>query len=182
MAATAKKPSFMTAKGTASYPYLQPGRPDTQFDSEGIYKVQLMVDADQAKPMLEQLRSIANDEFGKDAKSANMPFKVDEETKKVIFTVKSRWSPKFVDASGKFIPEAAVPAIFGGSTLKCAGKVSAYSVGGRSGLSLALNAVQIVDLAEQTGGVQFEAEEEGGFHFEAVNDNEPAANGQSYDF
>ena len=68
--------------------------------------------------MLEQLRSIANDEFGKDAKSANMPFKVDEETKKVIFTVKSRWSPKFVDASGKFIPEAAVPAIFGGSTLK----------------------------------------------------------------
>ena len=107
MAATAKKPSFMTAKGTASYPYLQPGRPDTQFDSEGIYKVQLMVDADQAKPMLEQLRSIANDEFGKDAKSANMPFKVDEETKKVIFTVKSRWSPKFVDASGKFIPEAA---------------------------------------------------------------------------
>ena len=82
----------MTAKGTASYPYLQPGRPDTQFDSEGIYKVQLKVDADQAKPMLEQLRSIANDEFGKDAKSANMPFKVDEETKKVIFTVKSRWS------------------------------------------------------------------------------------------
>ena len=64
-----------------------------------------MVDADQAKPMLEQLRSIANDEFGKDAKSANMPFKVDEETKKVIFTVKSRWSPKFVDASGKFIPK-----------------------------------------------------------------------------
>ena len=42
--------------------------------------------------------------------------------------------------------------------------------------------MQIVDLAEQTGGVQFEAEEEGGFHFEAVNDNEPAANGQSYDF
>ena len=75
-----------------------------------------------------------------------------------------------------------MPAIFGGSTLKCAGKVSAYSVGGRNGLSLALNAVQIVDLAEQTGGVQFEAEEEGGFHFEAVNDNEPAANGQSYDF
>ena len=26
MAATAKKPSFMTAKGTASYPYLQPGQ------------------------------------------------------------------------------------------------------------------------------------------------------------
>ena len=40
--------------------------------------------------------------------------------------------------------------------------------------------MQIVDLAEQTGGVQFEAEEEGGFP-EAVNDNEPAANGQSYD-
>ena len=181
MAATAKKPSFMTAKGTASYPYLQPGRPDTQFDSEGIYKVQLMVDADQAKPMLEQLRSIANDEFGKDAKSANMPFKVDEETKKVIFTVKSRWSPKFVDASGKFIPKRPCQLSWRLDAQVC-----------RQGQRLFCWQPQRPQPCAERGANrrpgrtdrrgQFEAEEEGGFHFEAVNDNEPAANGQSYDF
>ena len=112
-----------------------------------------MVDADQARPMLEQLRSIANDEFGKDAKSANMPFKVDEETRRLSSRSKP-WSPNSSTRLASSSPKR--PCRLSSAARRSSVLVRLAPVVGRSGLSLALNAVQIVDLAEQTGGVQFE--------------------------
>ena len=39
MAQASKKPTFMTSKGQAVYPWLN--KPDTQFDANGVYKCQL---------------------------------------------------------------------------------------------------------------------------------------------
>ena len=81
MANNAKKVSFTSARGTAVYPYLQPGRPDTQFDANGgHYKVQLKVSADDAKPLMDMAREAAQEEFGKKASSASMPWKAEKLT------------------------------------------------------------------------------------------------------
>ena len=180
MANNAKKVSFTSARGTAVYPYLQPGRPDTPFDANGgHYKVQVKVSADDAKPLMDMAREAAQEEFGKKASSASMPWKADETDGGILFTIKSRYQPRYCDASGKLIAEAQVPAIYGGSTLKCAGKIFPYEVGGRTGVSLQLSAIQIIDLAETTAGVSFDAEE-GAF----LADEAAAAGGdaQAYNF
>ena len=178
MAANAKKATFTSPRGVAIYPYLQPGRPDTQFSAEGHYKVQLKVSMDDAKPLMDEVRAAASNEFGKKASSALMPWKQDEASGDIVFTIKSRYQPRYCDASGKYIAEAQVPAIYGGSTLKCAGKIFPYEVGGRTGCSLQLSALQIIDLAESTGGVSFDAEE-GAFLADEAGDG---GDGQAYNF
>jgi len=172
MASTSKKPTFMTSKGVSVYPWLN--RPDTQFDAEGVYKCQLKMSPDAAKEVVEKVRTAANDEFGKEASNIKMPFKTDAETGEIVFTAKSKYQPKFVDAEGQVIPEAKAPNIFGGSTLKLSGNISTYDVGANKGVSLQLGHVQIIDLVEGSGSNPF-GKEEGGFVMskdsEASNDN-----------
>ena len=80
-----KKMLFTTPRGTAIYPWLN--RADFQFDTAGQFKVNLRVPKDEAKELMEDVRNAANDAYGDKAKNANMPWKVDEETGDVIFTL-----------------------------------------------------------------------------------------------
>ena len=108
-----------------------------------------------------------------------MPFKKDEETGEIVFTVKSRFKPKFYDQTANPIIEAEVPNIFGGSMLKLSGDISTYDVGANKGVSLQLGEVQIIKLVEGTGRNPFKNEsEEGGF---VANKGTEAANDE-YDF
>lgn len=157
----AKNTKFVTAKGVAMYPYLQPGQPDTAFSTEGTYRVKLRLNPDDAKPLLGLIETAAKDRFGDKASKVRRPFETDQDTGELIFTVKSKYQPAVVDGQGNAIPETKVPQIFGGSVLKASGTIYAYDNGGNRGVSLQLGAVQIVELAERQGGAAFEAVEGG---------------------
>ena len=173
-----KQMPFKSEVGVAMYPHLN--KPDTQFDTDGVFKVDLRMKKEDAKPLIEAVKEAANDAFGEKAKSAAMPFKTDEETGDIIVKTKSKYQPKICDSTGMRLYPENLPLIYGGSTLKLGGNMYPYSAGGRIGVSLQLGAVQIVSLAEGgTGaGIDFEAVEGG---FVAANDNEPATEGD-YNF
>ena len=133
---TTKKMTFRTSKGVAMYPWLN--KADFQFDSNGQFKVNLRMPADEAKELMDQVKAAANDAFGTKAKSARMPWKTDSETGEMVLVTKSKYKPKFVDSSGQVISENNVPPIYGGSTLKLAGTIYPYTAGGNNGVSLLL--------------------------------------------
>lgn len=163
--ATSKK-TFTTPKGTAVYPHLN--RPDYAFNSDGVFTTKLRVPADQAKTLMDTVRAVAQDEFGKKATSAKLPWAI-EDSGEVVFLAKSKFKSKFMDSSGKLIAERQVPEIYGGSVLKMAGTLYAWNAGGNYGVSLQLGGIQIVTLAEPVGSFDFEPEEDG---YIAGNDNQ----------
>lgn len=171
MATKPKTTPFKTPKGTAMYPWLNVA--DTQFNNEGIFKVNLRMSPDEAKPIVDEIKEIAKEAFGNDAKTATLPIKKDEDTGDVILMTKSKFKPRFVDSQGEQIAEDAVPTIFGGSELKVGGQLYPYKAGGRHGVSLQLGAVQIISLADSSygAGVTFEAEKDG-YVFANDNDNQ----------
>ena len=73
-----KKMNFSTGTGIAQYPWLT--KPDFAFDSNGQYKVNLKVSANDAKALMDEIREIAKSEFGDKASTARMPWKTDAET------------------------------------------------------------------------------------------------------
>ena len=162
--ATSKK-TFTTAKGIGGLPAFEQA---VRFQHDGVYTTKLRVPADDAKPLMDTVRALAQDEFGKAATSARMPGK---STRKPATSCcsKSRVSTRFMDSAGKLISENNVPDIFGGSVLKLAGSLYAYNAGGSKGISLQLGGVQIVTLADPVGNFAFEAEEDG---YIAGNDNQ----------
>ena len=174
------KITFVTPKGVAAYPYIS--KADYQYNAEGVFKTKLRVEEADAAELIQTIEAVANDNFGSKAKAAKLPWKKDPETGMIEFAVKSKFKPKVVDSGGKPIPETSTPAIYGGSTLKIAGVVFPYNAGGNIGVSLQMGGVQIVELAEASGGSFDFGVEEGGFtHNEAANDNE-ASNGEAYNF
>lgn len=186
-----KKLTFTTDVGVAQYPWLT--KPDYAFDSNGQYKVNLRVSADQAKSFQDQCTQIAKDEFGDKANTARMPFKKDPETGEVVIITKSKFKPKICDSAGHLIREDQTPQIYGGSSLKLAGTIYPYRQGGSVGISLQLAGVQIVELvsSSENGASHAFAPVEGGYvasndNMDAANDNEPASDqdktGDSYNF
>lgn len=174
------KPTFVTPKGTAAYPYIT--KADFQYNADGVFKTKLRVAEAEAADLITAIQEVVDDNFGSKAKAAKLPWKKDPETGMVEFAMKSKFRPKVVDSGGKPIPETAIPAIYGGSTLKIAGVLFPYNAGGNIGVSLQMSGVQIVELAEASGGNFDFGVEEGGFtHDEAANDNE-ASNGEAYNF
>lgn len=175
-----KKVTFKTPQGIAQYPWIN--KPDTQFDANGQYKVNLRLKKSEAEPLIKSIKAAANDAFGDKAKSATLPIINDEETGDIIFKTKSKYQPLVVDSTGATIPSHSLPAIFGGSELLLSGTVFPYNAGGRHGVALQLGGVQIVNLSENanTVGIQF-GEVEGGFV--AANDNvETSESEGSYNF
>lgn len=163
----AQRQTFVTHKGTAQYPWLN--KADTQFDPEGVFKTNLLVPQDQAKELMDKLKEVAQDEFGKKANGARMPYKIDEETGMMAIIAKSKFKPKFFDSKGQVVTNP--PNIFGGSIIKIGGVISPYTVTGNNGISLRLTKVQIIEPVSQTGsGLDgFEAEDDG-FIAEDFND------------
>ena len=134
--------------------------------------------ADDAKPLLDEMRSIANEAFGKNASAAHMPYKTDDETGEIVFKTKSKYQPRFVDASGKNVDATSMPPVFGGSTARIAGNITPYDRNGNRGISLQLNAVQVIELAKSQTGANFGAVE-GGF---VANDNSDHQGEANYNF
>lgn len=150
---------FVTPKGKAVYPSLT--RPDTRYNEEGVYKTGLMFSEAEAKKFIEMLKEEYVEEFGaKKLSSAKLPYKENEDGT-VVFNFKSKNAPKIFDSKGNAIRDVSELRIGGGSTMKIAGAMKAYSAGGNTGVTCYLNSVQIIDLVEYNGS-PFGAEE-GGF-------------------
>ena len=170
----ATKTPFQTPKGTAKYAWLT--RPDDVFNKENPkYTVDLRIAEADAKPLMEEAKKVANDNFG--SAKCKMPFAKDDETGDVLFKIRSRYQPKFVDSQGTLIAPADLPQISGGSVMRVKGSFSPYSVQG-NGITMMMTAVQIIDLVEAK--IEFEPEE-GGFVAtqKAANSN---GQGADYDF
>jgi len=169
-----KKAPFQTPKGVSKYAWLN--RPDDVFNKENPkYSVDLRVSEADAKELMDAAKQVANDNFG--SSKCKMPFAKDDETGDVLFKIRSKYQPKFVDSQGSLIAPEDLPQIAGGTVLRVKGSFSPYSVQG-NGISMMMTAVQVVDLVEAK--IEFEPEE-GGFVAtqKAANSN---GQGADYDF
>lgn len=176
-------------KATFRYPKLnEPDYGSDEYPIEGgAYSVQLVLSAEEAKPLIDQLQPhyekaledgqikfdglpVAQRKKHGSLKEQNFyteefDKETEEPTGNVIFKFKMKasgkdkktgkpWSrkPAIFDAKGK--PMIGVPSIWGGTTGKVSFEVSPYFVQGQAmaGISLALNAVQIIDLRSGGGG------------------------------
>lgn len=166
------KLKFVSPAGTAQYPWLQPGRPDTAFDPEGKYKVELRLSAEDAKHMTSLIDQAKSENFGAKDK-VHQPYKIDEETGEYAFKIQSKYQPKYYDAKGNPIPTDQVPSMFSGTELRASGQVDAYTNGAKKGISLRLAAVQVINPVSNGSG-------DGAGDFDAVDGYEVGSSGGDF--
>jgi hypothetical protein len=166
-----RPPKIVTPKGMAIYPWLN--KPDTKFKPEGEYRLKLRLSEEAAAPLLEKLQPMfdaAVAEAKKNPKNKGKKLKTNDlfnkvldddgnETGDIDFNFKrlasgiskkdsKPWSATLdlVDAKGnKLSPEARV---FGGSIVKVSFTPNPYDKPIGCGLSLRLEAVQVIKLVE----------------------------------
>ena len=160
--------------GTAIYPRLT--QPDTKFDKDGVYSVDLELDPNnnETKEFIATIRKVADEAYkatcdskgGKKLKRSEVPIKeTDDGNIRIKFKLKAKagneeksWTqkPALFDSAGQAIDTP--PNIGSGSRIKVAFEVVPFftaMVG--AGVSLRMKAVQIVELREYTPGGNFDA-------------------------
>ena len=170
--------TFTTAKGVAYYPYIS--APDTKFDEQGHYKVNLCLSKEDAAPVLDIIKgtvkegivALKKDKPNLETKQAPLPFhdELDDDgnpTGNVIVKFKSKaaYKPAVFDSKGNMMAKSN---IYGGSELKVNGSVAFFHtpmIG--AGVTLRLRAVQVIQYVEGTvGASKFGFGEEEGFTVE----------------
>lgn len=184
-----KNPRFVTEAGTAIYPYLI--TPDTEYNSDGEYKVKLKLSPDSELKdskgesvgnfqewldvkMQKAMEKAKKENPGKRIKEADAPYVIDENDGSLLvnFKLKARVTPKnsdsfeqqpaLFDAKGKPFDGNE---IWGGSVMKTSFEVIPfYTALIGAGITLRLKAVQIIELkkvGEQTADNFGFGEEEG---------------------
>ena len=164
--------SVTTPVGVAKYCWLS--KPDTAFNSEN-WKVSLVLSKDAAKPLISKIEKVRKawvteqKQQNKKVKEAPPPYKPDvdengDPTGHMVFPFSSKVSVKpripMFDAKGKPMKNAEV---WNGSQMKVNGLLFPYVAANGVGISLKLNAVQILELVTggkgSAGGFGFEEEE-----------------------
>jgi len=174
----AKLTRLTSPKGIAKYPWLS--HPDTQFNTDGVFKVNLLIPAAEASELCAQLDVAADeavqiaqaaakspaiakaikraepygpqlDDQGEETGNIEFKFKMNAKVTFKDGTVKPM-KPFFFDAKGK--PLAVCPNVYGGSELKVNFSPAPYyaAVSKTAGVSLRINAVQIITLVTGGGG------------------------------
>ena len=170
--------TFTTAKGIAYYPYIS--APDTKFDEQGHYKVNLCLSEEDAKPVIELIKqtvvegikALKKDKPNTEIKQAPLPFskEVDDDgnpTGNVIIKFKSKaaYKPAVFDSKGNMMTNSN---IYGGSEVKVNGSCAFFHtamIG--AGVSIRLRAVQVIQYVEgASGATKFGFEEVEGFTIE----------------
>ena len=192
--ANKKRVRLTTPKGVAKFPYLN--RPDTKFNADGEYRVQLLLDPndEQVQEFLQRLDELTDeavekvkDDLVKEGKKAKAKavkrraaYKNEEDQDGEptgMVEVKFRCKAKVKTKDGRVIELR--PAIFdakakpvenldiyGGSVIKVNFTPSPYYVAssGEAGITLQLNAVQVIELVSKAGdAASFGFTEEEGF-------------------
>jgi len=166
---------IISPKGVAQFPHLT--KPDCKFTDLGSYQVSLVVPESDAKPFIAKIKAEFEKEVGKgDLKST--PWKREEDdngdvTGNIIFTFKNTnkqlrdgtiWDRKPALVDGKLRPLTNVEP-GGGSIMKVATELYFWNMNGRHGVTLQINAVQVIKLVEytpedETTGFGFDIEED----------------------
>ena len=153
-----KKESFpinFTPAGIASYPHLN--KPDTRFDDDGVYQVDLIFNRKDAAIIEKIVNPLMNggkhnpikEELGEDEKpTGNYKVKVNGNPIKQ--------QPVLTDTKGNRMRAQ----VGGGSQLRIAYQAIPFSQG-QGGVTLRMKAVRVLDLVEYTAGVKWDQEDEG---------------------
>jgi hypothetical protein len=157
--------------GIAVYPKIE--KPDTKFDANGVYSVDLDLSGEEADTLVAKLQKIADADYANECKAkgkkqlkrADMPWKQTDDGKvRFKFKLKAKggtgekqWDqkPALFDAKGNPVSNLNVGS---GSTIKVAFDCAPYftaMVG--HGISLRLRAVQVLELREYIAGDNFDA-------------------------
>jgi hypothetical protein len=158
-------------QGIAVYPKIE--KPDTKFDVNGVYSVDLDLSGDDATELAAKLQKIADADYANECKAkgkkglkrADMPWKQTEDGKtRFKFKLKAKggtgekqWDqkPALFDAKGNPVKDLNVGS---GSIIKVAFDAVPYftaMVG--HGISLRLRAVQVIELRQYIAGDNFDA-------------------------
>ena len=158
-----EKQTITTETGVALYPWLT--KPDTKFNEDGEYKVNLVLSKENAAPIIQVIKNVHEENYKqvlkaskkKTMKQANPPFseQLDDDgnpTGNIIFKFKSKaaYKPAIFDAKQNPLVD---PAIWGGSEIKVNAVLYPYnSPMSGVGVSLKLRAVQVIRLVEGSEG------------------------------
>lgn len=164
------KKNIMTPKGIASYPHLN--KPDTKFDDKGVYKLDLIVEkGPEAEALVQVMKDLAIEDFGKKAANAHLPVsEYAEDDTKLLFRLRGQYKPVLRDARGTELRNP--PQVGGGTVCKASATAKTYNAGGKTGVKLYLNQVQLIQLVE-FGGNPFGEEEGWTAADQEEADNEP---------
>jgi hypothetical protein len=184
-----KHTTMTTPAGVAKWAWIT--KADTKFNEEGEYKVTLVLDQDTATPVINKIEKELDVFYKglkaqgkKKIKEAVRPYgeEVDDEgdpTGNVEFKFKSKakYKPRIpvFDAKGKPLTDVEV---WSGSTIKVNTALSPYEAPIGAGLSMRLNAVQVIDLVQGSGGTAEGfgfGEEDGYVHEDAIPSMEEEA-------
>lgn len=160
-----------TPAGIAVYPKIE--KPDTKFNADGVYSIDLDLDGPAAEELIGKLTKVADESYAAECKAkgkkalkrSDMPWKmVDDGKTRFKFKLKAKggsgekmWDqkPALFDAKGSPVKDLNVGS---GSIVKVAFDVVPYftaMVG--QGISLRLRAVQIIELRQFIAGDNFDA-------------------------
>lgn len=138
-----------TPAGRAVWPHLH--APDDAF-GKSEYKTGINLPAEEALPLVKKINAawkealeITKREKGKAKKAPYAPYE-EQEDGSYTFNFKSQNEPAMFDAAGGKVPSGT--RVGGGSILRVAGNVRGYDAPFGVGVTLYLNAVQIIDLQE----------------------------------
>lgn len=147
-----------SAWGEANFPHLN--TPDTQFNSEGIYQVKLLVDKEKAQEDIKIIDKVISNELLKQNQlhpnktdkfiKAPLPYKTLEDGR-IQFHFKTKFKPKLVDHNLDDLDKN----IWGGSIIRVNYKPVGYYVASTGlGCTLRLVAVQVKKLVEGNTSLQ----------------------------
>lgn len=147
-----------SAWGEANFPHLN--TPDTQFNSEGIYQVKLLVDKEKAQEDIKIIDKVISNELLKQNQlhpnktdkfiKAPLPYKTLEDGR-IQFHFKTKYKPKIVDHNLDDLDKN----IWGGSIIRVNYKPVGYYVASTGlGCTLRLVAVQVKKLVEGNTSLQ----------------------------
>lgn len=179
-----KHTTMTTPAGVAKWAWIS--KADTKFNSDGEFKVTLVLDQDTATPVINKIEKELDTFYKglkaqgkKKIKEAVRPYgeEVDDEgdpTGNVEFRFKSKqkFKPRIpvFDSKGKPLTDVEV---WAGSKIKVNTALAPYEAPIGAGLSMRLNAVQVIDLVQGSSGTAegFGFDEEDGYVHE---DEEPS--------
>ncbi|QDP55850.1 MAG: putative helix-destabilizing protein [Prokaryotic dsDNA virus sp.] len=157
------KQTITTPTGIALYPWLS--KPDTEYNKDGEYKVNLVLSKKEAQPIIDTINEVFSENLKdelkkqkkKTIKTANPPYadELDDDGKptgNVIFKFKSKaaYKPAIFDAGGDTLTDTQ---IWGGSEIRVNAALYPYFVSTiGAGVSLKLRAVQVIALVEGSEG------------------------------
>ena len=135
--------------GSAIWPHLN--EPDTRFNTDGEYNTKLTLPAE--TKLVKMVQDMLKAEFKKPLPNRpwQLPYEVDDNGD-FVFKFKSSYAPYFFDSRGKMLQAEDVPLLRSGCKLRIGGKMNAYEVSGRQGVSIKLSRIQIVEVGDVESG------------------------------